>query len=327
MTLVRNTIENALKTIRNKRIVVIGDMMLDRYVWGTVNRISPEAPVPIVEVAEDAERPGGAGNVALNLTSMGAKCSTIGLIGDDRHGETMIRLFHEHGVETDGMIVTGNRPTTVKTRIIADDQQVVRIDREKAGYANGDLEATLIAKALEAIKTADAVILEDYNKGVLTKKLIRRSIDTAIEKGIPVTVDPKRDHFFDYYGATLMKPNLREAEGALTRPLPTDDSVEKAGRELLVRLQSQMVLITRGSKGMSLFGDNATTKHIPTRARTISDVSGAGDTVISTMTLGLVAGLSGYEASVLATKAAGYVIGQIGVVPITPEALLMESMD
>lgn len=327
MTLDRNAVRTVLETIRDKRIAVIGDFMLDRYLWGSVTRISPEAPVPVVEVTDDAERPGGAGNVVLNLASLGISSSAVGVVGNDRYGEVLVQLLKEKGADTSGLHVDITRPTTAKTRVIAEDQQVVRVDRENTQELNAEAEEALKHHIDRILQEVDAVILQDYNKGVLTSGLIEHILDRARELDRIVTVDPKREHFFDYYGATLVKPNLREAEGALNRPLRSEASVTRAGEELLVRLQSRMVLITRGSEGMSLFAENQAPCHIPTRARTISDVSGAGDTVISTLTAGLVAGLDGCRAAQLATLAAGYVVGQVGVVPITPEALLAESGD
>jgi len=327
MPLSKQVIVDTLKTISGKRVAVIGDFMLDRYIWGAVRRISPEAPVPVVEVSEDSERPGGAGNVVLNLVRLGAECEAVGLIGDDANGIILNDLLLSHGADTRGMVKTTDRPTTAKTRIFAEEQQVVRVDREKNSWVTNDLQNTMVEKVNEAIEAADAVILQDYNKGVLTPTVIRTAINAAQKRGIPVTVDPKTDHFFDYIGATIFKPNLREAETALGRRLPDNHEVERGGNELLVRLQAEMVLLTRGGHGMTLFTHGEPPRHIPTRARSITDVSGAGDTVISTLTLGLVAGLSGFDAAQLATKAAGYVVGQVGVVPITPEALLTESGD
>lgn len=325
--LTSESIERTLDAIRGKRVVVVGDYMLDRYIWGVVKRISPEAPVPVVEVTQDAHRPGGAGNVVLNLTSLGAECTAVGLTGNDLNGGDLRALLSEHNVDTGGLIGSDDRPTTVKTRVIAEDQHLMRVDREVSSCAEGELEARLIGVVQQAVENADAVILQDYNKGVLTKAVIKAAIDTARGRGIPVTVDPKQENFFEYLGATVFKPNLREAEGALNRRLSTGADLERAGNDLLLRLQAEHVLITRGAQGMSLFEHNQSAKHIPTRARTISDVSGAGDTVISTLTLGLVGGMTVEEAAHLATKAAGYVISQVGVVPVTREALLAESGD
>ncbi len=324
MTLKLPRIQKALETMREKKIVVVGDFMLDRYVWGEVKRISPEAPVPVVEVLEDAQRPGGAGNVVHNLQSLGARCVAVGLIGEDSNAGELRGLMESSGVDISGLVATGDRPTTVKTRILAGDQQLLRVDREEPRPVPPELESLLCERVREAVTDADALILQDYNKGVLTNGLIRAAIDEAKKRAIVISVDPKRDNFWEYYGATLIKPNLREAEGALGRDLARPTDFERAGNELLMRLQCDYVLITRGSEGMNLFAQNEQARHIATKARMISDVSGAGDTVIATITLGLVAGLNGVEAATLANKAAGYVVGRVGVVPVTTEALLAE---
>lgn len=327
MPFTRSELEATFKALEGKRIAVVGDLMLDRYVWGTVSRISPEAPVPVVDVKEDSERPGGAGNVVLNLVSLGAECEPVGLIGDDLHGRTLTFLLSEAGASTDGLVVAKTRPTTAKTRVFAEQQHVVRIDREITDTPNGELEAELEAHAKRAIERADALILQDYNKGALTPNLIRTAIESARRKKIPITVDPKHNHFFDYQQATVFKPNLREAEKALGRKLWDVKDIERGGNELLLRLQADNVLLTRGSAGMSLFTPGEAVVHIPTRARGVADVSGAGDTVVGTLTLGLVAGMSVEKAAHFATLAAGYVVGQVGVVPVTREALLAECGD
>ncbi len=327
MPLPIETIEQVLQTVDGKRIAVIGDFMLDRYVWGAVKRISPEAPVPVVEVREDSERPGGAGNVMLNLASLGITCEAIGLVGEDIYGGTLKKLLSVKPMVSRGLAVAKDRPTTAKTRIFAEDQQVVRVDRESTEPASGDLEAEVLKRVRQALEKADAVILQDYNKGVLTPAVIHTAIDLAREKKIPLAVDPKRENFFAYTGATVIKPNLREAEFALGRRFGNEKEIERGGKDLLVRLEADMVLITRGAQGMSLFTHHDAPYHIPTRAQAIADVSGAGDTVIATMTTGLMAGLSGTDAALLATKAAGYVVSQVGVVPITKEALLAAGGD
>jgi rfaE bifunctional protein kinase chain/domain len=323
----RKELEAALDAIKGKRIAVIGDLMLDRYIWGTVSRISPEAPVPVVDVKEDSERPGGAGNVVLNLLSLGAESEPVGLIGEDIHGSTLKQLLADAGSSIDGLVASKKRPTTAKTRVFAEQQHVVRVDREITDSLEPELERELGQRIVEAIGRADAVILQDYNKGALTAGLIKTSIDAAHRRDIPITVDPKNNNFFEYQQATVFKPNLREAERALGRKLWDNNDIERGGNELLLRLQAENVLLTRGSAGMSLFGPAEPVEHIPTRARGVADVSGAGDTVISTLTLGLVAGFSASKSAHLATLAAGYVVGQVGVVPVTREALLDESGD
>ncbi|GBE30837.1 MAG TPA: D-glycero-beta-D-manno-heptose-7-phosphate kinase [Bacteroidetes bacterium] len=320
--LTRKYVKKVLERMRDKRVVVIGDFMLDRYIWGEVSRISPEAPVVVVEANEDAQRPGGAGNVVLNLTSLGASCDAIGLIGDDENGRNLVQLLEQHGANTEGMIVANDRPTTVKTRVIAGNQQLLRVDREKKGEAAVNVQGQLVERVRGAIESADAVILQDYNKGLLTASLIRETIAVASEYDVPVMVDPKSNHFFEYQHATLFKPNLREAENALGVELHKTAEVEQACRELKDRLQAEAVLITRGSQGMMLLDGDNNPVHVEPKPRRISDVSGAGDTVISTITLAMISGLDGAKAVRLATHAAEYVVGRVGVVPITPEDLL-----
>jgi rfaE bifunctional protein kinase chain/domain len=315
-------IQKTLKSMRSKRVVVIGDFMLDRYVWGEVRRISPEAPVVVVEANEDAQRPGGAGNVVLNLTSLGASCDAIGFIGDDANGRELAALLIERGANADGLVIANDRPTTVKTRIIAGTQQLMRVDREKTGETAVNVQAQVTERMRAAIEDADAVILQDYNKGLLNASLIRECISVAREYDVPVAVDPKSNHFFEYQNATLFKPNLREAEYALGVELNRNVDVEKACQELQQRLQADSILITRGSQGMTLLNSDKDPVHITTRPRRISDVSGAGDTVISTLTLAMISGMDVENAARLATRAAEVVVGRVGVVPITPEDLL-----
>ncbi|MCB2210688.1 D-glycero-beta-D-manno-heptose-7-phosphate kinase [bacterium] len=327
MSLDRELVQTTLRTMRGKRIVVVGDFMLDRYIWGAVKRISPEAPVPVVEVSEDQQRPGGAGNVVLNLTSLGANCIPIGLIGNDDNGRELAELLSSQGASPNGLVVSDDRPTTVKTRVISGNQQLLRVDRERTGLAPQAIQDEVMDRMSQSLRGADAVILQDYNKGLLTRTLIRESISLAREKGVPVTVDPKSSHFFDYVDSTLFKPNLREASNALGREIVSDEDVEHACRELKRRLNAEHVLITRGSQGMTILENEHDPVHIGTKPRRISDVSGAGDTVISTITLALVSGLGPEQAARLATMAAEYVVGRVGVVPITPAALLEELQD
>ncbi|MBZ0264928.1 D-glycero-beta-D-manno-heptose-7-phosphate kinase [bacterium] len=318
----RETVTSGLEKFKSLRIVVVGDIMLDRYIWGNVNRISPEAPVPVVEMTDEVDRPGGAGNVVLNLTSLGAKVVPICIVGKDRCSAALKDLLQRGNAEINGLVEIKGRPTTIKTRVIADDQHVVRVDREITDPIPAKWIEKLMERISASIPDADAVILQDYNKGVMTKEIIRHSIDLARSHDIPTLVDPKFNNFFEYWGATIFKPNLREAENALARPLRTDKAIDRAGNELLARLQSNEVLLTLGAKGMALFRNAQSPVHIPSRAVKIHDVSGAGDTVISTLTLGIAAGMDSADAAQLASYAAEYVVGQIGVVPVTPEALL-----
>jgi rfaE bifunctional protein kinase chain/domain len=311
---------------QKKKIMVIGDLMLDRYVWGTVNRISPEAPVPVVEVTTETIRLGGAANVANNLYSLGATPIPIGIVGNDREGDQLVDLMKKLNFPTDGVIVDASHPTVTKTRIIADDQHVVRADRESRHPINSDI----MKKVIEVVKTnigyADAIIFEDYNKGLLSKELIYEVIGLAKENKKIITVDPKFDNFFEYKSVTLFKPNRKETEATLGLKISSIEQLEEACQKIMDRLACEAVLITVGDQGMCLLKSNGEFIRIPTKARKVHDVSGAGDTVISTLTLSLTAGAEMSEAITLANYAAGAVCGEVGVVPITP-AKLREAID
>lgn len=306
---------------RKKKIIVIGDLMLDRYVWGTVTRISPEAPVPVVEVTREFTRLGGAANVANNLYSLGAIPIPIGIVGDDQEGIQLVNLMEICNFPTDGIIVDEHRPTVVKTRIIADDQHVVRADRESRESINPDVLKKVVAVVRTTIKQVDAIIIEDYNKGLLSKELIEEVLDSTKQDPKIITVDPKFDNFFEYKSVTLFKPNRKETEAALGFTINSIEKLEKACRIIIDRLACEAVLITLGDQGMCLLNRNGEFIRIPTKARKVHDVSGAGDTVISTLTLCLTTGAEIKEAITLANYAAGVVCGEVGVVPIEPAKL------
>jgi len=309
-----------LASAKGKRIAVVGDVMIDHYVWGTVARISPEAPVPVVEVESESTRLGGAANVANNIASLGGRPLLAGVVGDDANGATLRRILDGDGTPSSGIITDPSRPTTIKTRVIAHHQHVVRIDSEEQRDIDASVRRALL-QALTAGGPLDGIIIEDYNKGVVVRELIHEVTALARERGIPVTVDPKFNNFFEYRGVTLFKPNKKETEEALGRTLRSDDDVLAAGRTLLERLNAENVLLTRSEKGMSLFERNGAVTHIPTRARKVADVSGAGDTVIATLTLMLAAGATTAEAAFLANAAGGVVCGEVGIVPIEPASL------
>ncbi|MDZ7264375.1 MAG: D-glycero-beta-D-manno-heptose-7-phosphate kinase [candidate division KSB1 bacterium] len=306
---------------RGKKILVLGDLMLDHYVWGTVSRISPEAPVPVVEVTSEFIRLGGAANVVHNLFSLGSTPIPIGTIGDDQAGEQLLALMRQFGFLTDFIVKDSMRPTTIKTRIIANDQHVVRADRESRNPISADIIARIRDGVTQNIRQADALILQDYNKGLLTRALIRSVIEIANQNHKIVTVDPKFDNFFEYQWVSLFKPNRKEAEAALGTSLTSLNDIEQACRTLMERLACRTVLITLGSKGMCFVDANGEFKLVPTKARQVHDVSGAGDTVISTLTLALTTGADLKEAITLANFAAGVVCGEVGVVPIEPSKL------
>jgi len=304
-----------------KRIMVVGDLMIDEYLIGRVSRISPEAPVPVVEIAEETHRLGGAANVALNIASLGLEPIMVGIIGDDIAGDKLLQRFQKRKVKADGVLKINDRPTTVKTRIIGDSQHIARVDREQSTYLNSEDEKKIIEKAGEIIDSVDAVILEDYNKGVLTENFISFIIDQANEKGIIITVDPKFKNFLKYQNVTLFKPNIKETEEALAIKVITEQDLVSAGKTLQEKLNAKGILITRGAEGMSLFEDDDKITHVPTRTRKVADVSGAGDTVISTLTAALTAGSTFKEAATIANYAAGIVCEYVGIVPVENDKL------
>ena len=321
-TLTEKRLRELLGNFSGKRVAVVGDLMIDRYYWGSVHRVSPEAPVPVVEVDTESVRFGGAANVANNIQALGGRAFLIGLVGDDHPGGMFKKMLGDQGLDTAGIVTDSARPTTIKTRVIAAGQHVVRIDNESKQDCPGLLRTRLIDAVRSNIRSLDGIIIEDYNKGVVTRDLIHAVIAAANEHGKPVAVDPKFNNFFEYKNVTVFKPNRREVEEALGGKLKTATEVERAGKSLLASLNARNVLLTRGEEGMSLFQSDGTVTHLPTTAGVVQDVSGAGDTVISTLTMALVAGGGIAESCVLANCAGGVVVGAVGIVPILPEQLL-----
>ena len=299
-----------------KKVAVIGDMMLDCYFWGSVSRISPEAPVPIVEIDNEFFRFGGAANVALNILKLGGIPVPIGVIGNDNDGEIFKNLLNDSGIQADGIFIDKSRPTTAKSRVIADGQHVVRIDKESKEYISSETSQKLFAFLNRSIDDLDALILQDYNKGVLSYDLIKESIETANNKGKIITVDPKFNNFFSYKNVTVFKPNKKESEDALGVKFKTEEDIIKAGEKLISKINSQYLLLTLGEKGIALFDKENNYWRIPTKARKVADVSGAGDTVISTLTVALSAGADIKTASYLANYAGGLVCEEVGILPI-----------
>ena len=299
-----------------KKVAVIGDMMLDCYFWGSVSRISPEAPVPIVEIDNEFFRFGGAANVALNILKLGGIPVPIGVIGNDNDGEIFKNLLNDSGIQADGIFIDKSRPTTAKSRVIADGQHVVRIDKESKEYISSETSQKLFTFLNRSIDDLDALILQDYNKGVLSYDLIKESIETANNKGKIITVDPKFNNFFSYKNVTVFKPNKKESEDALGVKFKTEEDIIKAGEKLISKINSQYLLLTLGEKGIALFDKENNYWRIPTKARKVADVSGAGDTVISTLTVALSAGADIKTASYLANYAGGLVCEEVGILPI-----------
>jgi D-beta-D-heptose 7-phosphate kinase/D-beta-D-heptose 1-phosphate adenosyltransferase len=309
-------LQKAIGRFSQARVLVLGDVMLDQFIWGSVRRISPEAPVPVVQVESETSMLGGAANVLHNLIALGGRASLGGLVGDDEAGRQVVDLLDQLEVAPEGVVVCDDRPTTVKTRVVAHSQQVVRVDREsKRPVARRDMDR-LLSYVAGQLKEVDAVVVSDYAKGVVTARLMDHLRKGAKAHGRIVNVDPKVANMSLYHGATVITPNHLEAASAARIAAEGADYVMRAGRLLLKKLQARCVLVTQGERGMTLFCDDGET-HIPTTAKRVYDVTGAGDTVISTLTLGLVAGLSPAEAAVLANFAAGVVVGEVGTSAVT----------
>jgi len=311
-----------LRRASSRRVLVVGDVMLDEFVWGRVSRISPEAPVPVVEVSHQTFHLGGAANVAANVRALGGGAIVAGVVGQDTAGARVREELSEAGIEATLAASDSSRPTTVKTRIIAHNQQVVRADRERSDAIPRALEGDLLARIRGALPGAAAVVLSDYQKGVVTPRLARAVFRAARRRSIPVFVDPKVRHFGLYRGATLVTPNLLEAEQATGLRIRTPEQLLAAGTRLLTLLRCDGVLITRGEHGMSLFRPRRRPLHFPAAAREVYDVTGAGDTVIATLALGVAAGAPLELAARLANAAAGVVVGKLGTATANAEEIV-----
>ncbi len=304
------------------RVLVVGDVMLDHYVWGNVSRISPEAPVPVVTVTRENLLLGAATNVVNNIHALGGKVRLCGVIGPDDAGRQLVHLLREQGINTEGLIVEEGRPTTIKTRVIAHNQQVVRVDRETKNGIEPDTHAEIFAFVKEQIEDGlDALVLSDYSKGVVTRELVRDIVKLARGNGVTVSVDPKVNHFGMYSGVTILTPNTKEASIGAKLEIEDDASLMKAGALLLKQLKCDAVLITRGEHGMSLFERGGRITHIPTMAQEVFDVTGAGDTVISVLALAMAAGASMVDAARISNYAAGIVVGVVGTATVRPDEL------
>jgi rfaE bifunctional protein kinase chain/domain len=309
-----------------KRVLVIGDVMVDAYLMGKVNRMSPEAPVPVVDLFEKDERIGGAGNVALNLAALGASPIICSVIGADSEGDRLIQLFKDSNISTDGMYASSNRRTTVKTRVLSNNQQLLRIDSEDTTLINTTEETQLLSQITSVLESGiDGIIFEDYNKGVLTPNLISAVLALAKVHQIPTTVDPKKDHFFEYKGCTLFKPNLKELKEGLQVDFDFSSSKQtflSAVRDLQSRLGNSISFITLSEHGVFIQEEDPI--FIPAHLRNIADVSGAGDTVIAVATLCLISGADVQTIAAISNIAGGLVCEQPGVVSIEKERLLNE---
>jgi len=311
--------DEVISSFKGKKILVVGDLMLDEYIWGEVERISPEAPVPIVRVKNETWVLGGAANVAHNISSLGGRAVIAGVIGDDSPGRKLSALLQKNGIDARGLVVDQIRPTVTKSRILAGHQQIVRIDREVSHDINADLRTDILKSIHLMIGEIDGIILEDYAKGLINQELIRELIELAESRNIFIVVDPNSYRHFLYRGASLVTPNHKEAVEAAG--LGREVELEELGRSLLKKWGAKAVLITLGEDGMCLFEEGKESFHIPTIAREVFDVSGAGDTVIGTVSLSLAGGYELNEAAGLANYAAGVVVGKLGTATVTPDEL------
>ncbi|MBM4141019.1 MAG: D-glycero-beta-D-manno-heptose-7-phosphate kinase [Nitrospira sp.] len=313
------TYSKILRELKKKKILVIGDLILDRYIRGRVNRISPEAPVPIVEVTDEDFFLGGASNVAHNVIALGGHSTIVGVTGNDRAGEVLMNILEEKRIQCGG-VFQSSRPTTVKTRVIAHNQQVVRFDKEDRAKIDGKFFRGLLEYIRKVIPDHDAVIISDYKKGIVSSELVREVLKNSRTENIFVSVDPKIGHFHFYKNVSLITPNIHEASVASGIEIKDENSLINAGRALLRKVSCNAALITRGEHGMSLFEKNKVS-HIPTVARNVYDVTGAGDTVIATFTLAYAAGANMEEAAIIANHAAGIVVSELGTAVVTPDQL------
>lgn len=319
-------IENILKSMHGKRVLVLGDLIMDHYLTGSVDRISPEAPVPIVSMETGSERwvPGGAANVARNITSLGGTAIMAGLVGDDEGGERLLGLLDDEGIDTSSVVTDPSRPTTSKTRIMSGSHQLLRLDSEDTRPASSSVMERLLSAVLPSMEGFDSIVLGDYNKGVLVPGLIEVVIREAATMGVPVAVDPKFENFFAYTGCSLFKPNRTETSRALGRVIRTVDEATAAGVELLGRLDAGAVMITLGEDGAVLCAGGEPPFHRPAPAMHVFDVSGAGDTVIAVMALGLASGLPLTDGVRISGFAAAATCAEPGVYAVSPADVMRE---
>jgi len=321
--------ESLIKSFSKLRLLVIGDVMLDRFIWGNVSRISPEAPVPVVEVSRESVYPGGAANVARNITPFGAKAELIGLIGADSEGEALADALEANHIGIDHLLMEKDFSTITKTRVVAQHQQVVRIDREKKRPLTDSTRTLVMNQVRSLVGEIDGIIIEDYGKGLIDDKLVSQVVAIATGNNVIITVDPNPKNPINWKGVSAVKPNRGEAfheagvaDSAGHVPPLEDKALLEVGRRLLKRWESQHVLVTLGEQGMILFSDGGDPYHIPTRAREVYDVSGAGDTAIAVFTMALCARANARTAADLSNRASGVVVGKLGTAAISAADLL-----
>ena len=320
-------VQKIFEDFNSLNVLIIGDVMLDSYIWGAVERISPEAPVPIVTVKKKDFRLGGAANVALNVASLGAKPILCALIGDDDEGKKLIQRLDDGKISKEGIVVSAHRPTTVKTRIIASSQHVVRVDEESDRVVNAQEEREIMERIEKLLPSCQVVIFEDYDKGVLNASIIEKTVLLANKNSIPTVVDPKRRNFLSYKGVTLFKPNLKELREGLKIDVEAanQSSVEGAVDQLKEKLNVAGVMLTLSENGVYIDFQNEKIK-LPAHAREIADVSGAGDTVVSIAALTVALNLSPKQIAFLSNLGGGLVCQHVGVVPIDKDELLKEAL-
>ena len=323
VTIDKQRASELINQLGNRKIVVLGDVMLDEFIWGDVSRISPEAPVPVVDIRRESTHLGGAANVLMNLTALGAKACVIGVVGKDTAGEKIrASLRDESALQSDGLLVTDeSRPTTIKLRIIAHNQMVVRADRERRAAVDEETEGRIITATKAALADAHALVVSDYDKGVVTARILSEVLPAAYGR-MPVLVDPKLRNFYSYQPVTLVTPNHHEALRLANIDEDSDGALQTAAKMIRGRLACDAVLITRGDRGMMLFEGDREPVYVETAAREVYDVTGAGDTVIATLAAALAAGASMTEAAVMANHAAGIVVGKLGTATASPDELL-----
>lgn len=309
-----------LENFRNKKILVVGDIMLDKYIWGEVSRISPEAPVQVVHVQKETYAPGGAANVASNAAALDGKVFMSGIAGNDEAKTRLIRELKSKGIDTEGIFIDNDKPTTQKVRIVGRSQQLLRVDYEKKEHVHKDIEDSLIGFLKKTVKEIDIIVISDYAKGVITPKFCDALLELSRLHSKPVIVDPKPKHLDLYSNVALITPNNAEASEMAGIEDGSDEATIEIGNKLLKYLNTN-VLITRGEKGMSLFEKDGKTVHIPTRAREVYSLIGAGDTVIATLALALASNANFEEAAMLANIAAGIKVGKIGTASVSFEEI------
>jgi rfaE bifunctional protein kinase chain/domain len=316
--------DGILKAFSKQKVLVIGDLMVDRYIWGDVERISPEAPVPVVKVKGESHGLGGASNVAENIITLGARVIPLGVVGNDEEGRLLLEELRQRGIETDYIVKHPTRNTTSKTRIIARNQQMVRVDKEVTENISSTLESALAGYLHSLLDDISCIIISDYGKGVITPTLMKRVVAEAKAKGKMIFVDPKLPNYREYTGCSAITPNHYEAASFVGTIPAEGERLMAIGKEILRTLRCEVVLITRGKDGMSLFLESGKVHNIPTVAREVFDVTGAGDTVIAVFSLAVAAGATWLEAATIANFAAGIVIRKVGAASLTVEELIKE---